>query len=113
GGDRAPRRRHWRGGGRRRGSRRRESCARPLQLRSDAPRPARITSRPMSPAAPNDLQTLCLGEAIVDLVGEERVEAMSEISRFVPHFGGTVANVAVAAARVGAPIALVGGAGAD
>jgi sugar/nucleoside kinase (ribokinase family) len=67
----------------------------------------------MSPAAPNDLQTLCLGEAIVDLVGEERVEAMSEISRFVPHFGGTVANVAVAAARVGAPIALVGGAGAD
>jgi fructokinase len=56
---------------------------------------------------------LCLGEALVDLIGEQWVEAMSELHRFRPHFGGTVANVAVAAARAGAPIALVGGAGDD
>ena len=67
----------------------------------------------MSSAATNTAPTLCLGEAIVDLIGEEWVETMSEIRRFAPHFGGTVANVAVAAARAGAPTALVGGAGAD
>jgi fructokinase len=67
----------------------------------------------MSSAGCHTPQTLCLGEAIVDLVGEEWVETMTEIRRFVPHFGGTVANVAVAAARAGAPTALVGGAGAD
>jgi fructokinase len=56
---------------------------------------------------------LCLGEALVDLIGEEWVDAMSEIPSFRPHVGGTVANVAVAAARAGSPIALVGGAGED
>ncbi len=67
----------------------------------------------MSTAAANPSPTLCLGEAIVDLIGERWVETMSEIERFVPHFGGTVANVAVAAARAGIATALVGGAGAD
>jgi len=56
---------------------------------------------------------LCLGEALVDLVGEAWVTGMSEVSSFVPHLGGTVANVAVAAARAGAPVALAGGAGDD
>jgi sugar/nucleoside kinase (ribokinase family) len=56
---------------------------------------------------------VCLGEAIVDLVGEQWVEAIGDVGRFVPHLGGTVANVAVAAARSGAATALVGGAGAD
>ncbi len=67
----------------------------------------------MSSAATHTPQTLCLGEAIVDLIGEQWVGTMSEIRRFVPHFGGTVANVAVAAARAGASTALVGGAGQD
>jgi sugar/nucleoside kinase (ribokinase family) len=67
----------------------------------------------MSSAGSHIPPTLCLGEAIVDLIGEERVRTMSDIGRFAPHFGGTVANIAVAAARAGASIALVGGAGAD
>ena len=67
----------------------------------------------MRSAGANQLPTLCLGEVIVDFIGEERVAAMSEIRRFVPHLGGTVANIAVAAARAGAPVSLVGGAGAD
>lgn len=52
------------------------------------------------------MRTLCLGEALVDLIGE-RPDA------FVPHFGGATSNVAVLAARAGAPVALAGGAGDD
>ena len=57
--------------------------------------------------------TLCLGEALVDLVCERPVSSITHAGAFVPHFGGAVANVAVAAARVGAPVALAGGAGDD
>jgi sugar/nucleoside kinase (ribokinase family) len=52
------------------------------------------------------MRTLCLGEALVDLIGE-RPDA------YVPHFGGAVANVAVLAARAGGDVALAGGAGDD
>ena len=59
------------------------------------------------------MPTLCLGEALVDLVCERPVADMSEAGAFVPHFGGATANVAVGAARTGADIALAGGAGED
>jgi sugar/nucleoside kinase (ribokinase family) len=59
------------------------------------------------------LPTLCLGEALVDLICERQVEGLAEADSFVPHFGGAVANVAVIAARAGARIALAGGAGDD
>jgi fructokinase len=52
------------------------------------------------------MRTLCIGEALVDLVAERP-------DRFVAHPGGAVANVAVAAARRGARVALAGGAGDD
>src|SRR5207245_655864 len=52
------------------------------------------------------VRTLCIGEALVDLVAEAP-------ERFVPHPGGAVANVAVAAARRGARVALAGAAGDD
>jgi fructokinase len=67
----------------------------------------------MSAPAPSGPTVLCLGEALVDLVGEQPVGSMSEVARFVPHFGGTVANVAVVAARAGARSALAGAAGDD
>jgi sugar/nucleoside kinase (ribokinase family) len=57
--------------------------------------------------------TLCLGEALVDLIAEEHLSDLGEADSFVPHFGGAVANVAVVAARAGAPVALAGGAGND
>jgi sugar/nucleoside kinase (ribokinase family) len=57
--------------------------------------------------------TLCLGEAIVDLVCERPVEDLVEAEAFVPHFGGAAANVAVRVAREGVEIALAGGAGDD
>jgi fructokinase len=57
--------------------------------------------------------TLCLGEALVDLICERAVEDLTEADAFVPRFGGTVANVAVSAARAGARMTLAGGAGED
>jgi fructokinase len=58
-------------------------------------------------------RVLCLGEALVDLIPHEPVARVSDARAFVPHFGGAVANVAVLAARAGAPVALAGGAGRD
>jgi sugar/nucleoside kinase (ribokinase family) len=59
------------------------------------------------------MRTLCLGEALVDLVCERPVEALAEADAFVPHSGGAVANAAVVAARCGAAVALGGGVGGD
>ena len=59
------------------------------------------------------MPTLCLGEALVDLVCERPVASLAEADSFVPHFGGATANVAVTAARTGAEVALAGGAGED
>jgi fructokinase len=56
---------------------------------------------------------LCFGEAIVDLVCEKRAASIDEADAFRPHFGGALANIAVAARRGGAPVALAGGAGDD
>jgi sugar/nucleoside kinase (ribokinase family) len=58
-------------------------------------------------------RTLCLGEALVDLICPRAVDSLGEADSFVPRFGGAVANVAVVAARVGARVALAGGAGDD
>ena len=57
--------------------------------------------------------TLCLGEALVDLVCEHAVEDLAGAEAFAAHPGGATANVAVTAARHGARVALAGGAGAD
>jgi sugar/nucleoside kinase (ribokinase family) len=49
----------------------------------------------------------------VDLVCERPVDDLSRAHGFRPHFGGAVANVAVAAAERGAPVALAGATGGD
>ena len=60
------------------------------------------------------MRTLCLGEALVDLICERRVDGLAQADSFVPHFGGATANVALAAARtVRGSSALAGGAGGD
>jgi sugar/nucleoside kinase (ribokinase family) len=55
----------------------------------------------------------CLGEAIVDLICERELAEPGEADHFVPHPGGALANVAVAASREGAEVALLGGVGDD
>ena len=59
------------------------------------------------------VRTLSLGEALVDLVCEHPVDSPAQADAFVPRFGGDVANATVTAARLGADIALAGGAGDD
>jgi fructokinase len=59
------------------------------------------------------VSVLFLGEAIVDLVCEQPVRAVTDAPAFVPHCGGAVANAAIAAARYGADVALAGGVGDD
>lgn len=77
---------------------------------------ARITSARVNatrPDPPPGAPTLCLGEAVVDLVCQRPLDDLARADAFVPHFGGSVANVAVIAARYGAHVALAGGAGDD
>src|SRR5580698_1853705 len=68
-----------------------------------------MTQEPTRPPT----RTLCLGEALVDLICERQLADPRHADAFVPHFGGAVANAAVVAARAGAEVALAGGAGAD
>jgi fructokinase len=56
---------------------------------------------------------VCLGEVLVDFICERPLDEMTEGDAFVPHFGGSVANIAVTAARHGARVALASGAGED
>jgi sugar/nucleoside kinase (ribokinase family) len=56
---------------------------------------------------------LCLGETLVDLISEKRVDSFEEIDCFRPYFGGALANVAVAAQRRGAESGLASGVGDD
>lgn len=58
-------------------------------------------------------RVVCLGEALVDLVCEEPVAGLGEAPAFVPRLGGSLANIAIAAARFGAPAEMLGGAGDD
>jgi fructokinase len=67
------------------------------------------TPDPPPPRAP----TLCLGDAVVDLICERPLEDVSAADAFVPHFGGFVASVAVVAARNGANVVLASAAGDD
>lgn len=56
---------------------------------------------------------VCLGEGLVDLICEHPVASLTEADAFAPHFGGALANVAVAASRAGAEAGLAGAAGDD
>jgi sugar/nucleoside kinase (ribokinase family) len=57
--------------------------------------------------------TLCLGEAIVDLICERPGASFADADRFAAHLGGVIANTAVFAARAGAPAAIAGAVGDD
>ena len=74
-----------------------------------APRADAATAPGLPPGAP----TLCLGEVLVDFICERAIANLAEGDAFVPHFGGSVANIAVTAARQGAHVALASGAGDD
>ncbi|HYH62592.1 MAG TPA: carbohydrate kinase [Solirubrobacterales bacterium] len=56
---------------------------------------------------------ICLGEALVDFVCERPVSSLGEADFFVPRQGGSLANIAVAAARFSDRVELIGGIGDD
>jgi fructokinase len=58
-------------------------------------------------------RVVCLGEALVDFVCERPVASLGEADFFVPRPGGSLSNIAVAAARFGARVEMLGGAGDD
>ncbi len=58
-------------------------------------------------------RTLCIGDALVDLICERPIRTLGEADTFVPHFGGVVANVAYVAAEAGTRVSLLGGVGDD
>ncbi len=59
------------------------------------------------------MRTLCFGEALVDLICQRSVSSLAEADAFVPYVGGASCNVAIAAARAGVAVELVGAAGDD
>jgi len=63
--------------------------------------------------SPSSAPVLCLGEALVDLVGWRPGDGLPEHGPFYPHPGGVAANVAVVVARHGVRVMLAGGAGDD
>ena len=67
----------------------------------------------MTSAADRSRRVVCLGEALVDLVCEQPVSGLGEAPAFVPRLGGSLANIAIAAARFGARVEMLGGAGND
>lgn len=64
-------------------------------------------------SAPAGQPLICLGEALVDLICPDPVHDHATARRFEVHCGGALANVAVAAARAGAPVGLASGCGDD
>ncbi len=56
---------------------------------------------------------VCLGEALVDFVCERPVSSLGEADFFVPRQGGSLANIAMAAARFSDRVELIGGVGDD
>jgi endonuclease-3 len=59
------------------------------------------------------MRTLCVGEALVDLVCERPVASPADAEAFLPRLGGAAAAVAITAARRGGDVALAAGAGDD
>jgi fructokinase len=54
------------------------------------------------------MDIVCLGEVLIDMFPAELGRALAEVSAFYPKPGGAPANVAVAAARLGASSAFIG-----
>lgn len=59
------------------------------------------------------MDILCLGELLIDMFPAEIGRSMTEVSAFRPKPGGAPANVAVAAARLGAQSGFIGKVGED
>lgn len=67
----------------------------------------------MRPHSERALDLLCVGEALVDLLPEERGRKVRDVERWTRCSGGSPANVAIGAARLGRRTAFLGVVGED
>jgi sugar/nucleoside kinase (ribokinase family) len=74
---------------------------------------ASATGATAASGPPPGAPTICLGEVLVEFICERPIDDLTEADAFVPHFGGSPANIAVLAARQGAHVALASGTGDD
>lgn len=72
-----------------------------------------VTDRKPQSQISGERPIVCFGEAITDLICERNLMPGEAADCYVPHPGGALANVAVAVARAGVAVALVGGVGDD
>ena len=66
-----------------------------------------------APEETHNARIVCLGEALVDFVCERPVSSLVEADFFVPRQGGSLANIAMAAACFSDRVELIGGVGDD
>jgi len=93
-----------------------DASARPSHASADgAAQPSEPDPDPRAepPGPPPGAPILCLGEARAELICERPLGDLSGADAFVPHLGGSMAAIAVTAARLGARVSLAGGAGED
>jgi sugar/nucleoside kinase (ribokinase family) len=85
----------------------------PDRVSGGSPEPSAGGSSAQRSDPPPGAATVCLGEALVDFICERPLDDIAHGDAFVPHFGGSVANVSVIAAHHGAHVTLASGAGDD
>jgi sugar/nucleoside kinase (ribokinase family) len=85
----------------------------PEHVSGASPEPSAAGGSVQRSDPPPGAATVCLGEALVDFICERPLDDVALGDAFVPHFGGSVANVSVIAARHGARVTLASGAGDD
>lgn len=59
------------------------------------------------PVPDGDLDVLCIGESLVDLIAEEDTALLREVDTFRRHAGGSPANIATYVAKLGGRAALI------
>lgn len=59
------------------------------------------------------MDLVSVGEVLIDMLPSDKGKRLVEVSAFMPKPGGSPANVAVAAARLGASVAFIGKVGSD
>jgi len=64
-------------------------------------------------AADTDIDLLCIGELLVDLISTEPTDALATAERFARYQGGSPANIAVNVARLGGRAAMMARVGDD
>ncbi|GLC55392.1 hypothetical protein PLESTB_000982400 [Pleodorina starrii] len=81
-----------------------------LRVLGDASHAAHQTS---TTKVPGDSKVICVGEALFDLIADQKGLPRDKVTSWTPHAGGAPCNVATAAARLGLDVTFVTALGDD